>query len=307
VGSAATSFVDTTLEAAKRYVYRVASNSRDGASVFSNEASFEGIGKPLISSNGIINAASFQPRLAPGGIISVFGGNLGRRVNQAGAIEPVLEVAGPPPLPQSLAGYSIEIAGRRAPLYFVGGGQINAQIPWSTPAGQRQVVVRHETGGEIFTSDPATVDIAAVGPALFTLDPSGIGKAAAVNVSVSPNDGVVTGSVAHPPGSFPSIPSQPAPRGGVLILYATGLGPVQPPVEDGADSSDQLRQTTIPVEVFIGGARAEILFSGLAPAYPGVNQLNVRVPLGAVPGNTVPIRLEQGGVSSQPSVTIAVR
>jgi uncharacterized protein (TIGR03437 family) len=90
-------------------------------------------------------------------------------------------------------------------------------------------------------------------------------------------------------------------------LYATGLGPVEPAVPDGADSLDQLRRTTIPVEVFIGGARADVIFSGLAPPYPGVNQLNVRIPLGAVPGDAVAIRIEQGGVVSQNGVTIAVR
>jgi uncharacterized protein (TIGR03437 family) len=305
--SGATSFVDTTVERGKRYVYRVAANGRDGPSVFSSEAEFEGLRKPQVSSDGILSAASFQPRLAPGGVMSVFGSNLGQRVNEVGVVIPVSETAGAPPLPRSLAGYSIEVDGLRAPLFFVGGGQINAQLPWSTRPGRRQVVVRHETSGQTLLSDPATVDIAAVGPALFTLDPGGIGKVAAVNVSVSPGDGVVTGSVAHPTGAFPSIPSHPAPRGGIVILYATGLGAVQPRVEDGADSVDQLRRTTIPVEVFIGAARAEILFSGLSPAYPGVNQLNVRIPLGAVPGDAVAIRLEQGGVTSQAGVTIAVR
>src|SRR5690606_8479732 len=38
VGSGATSFIDTTLEAGKNYVYRVAANSSDGPGAFSNEA-----------------------------------------------------------------------------------------------------------------------------------------------------------------------------------------------------------------------------------------------------------------------------
>jgi hypothetical protein len=57
-------------------------------------------------------------------------------------------------------------------------------------------------------------------------------------------------------------------EGDVAILYANGLGPVSGP----------LNQVTDQVEVFIGEQAAEVLFAGFAPGFPGVYQVNVRVP-----------------------------
>ncbi len=48
------------------------------------------------------------------------------------------------------------------------------------------------------------------------------------------------------------------------------------------------------VTVTIGGARAEVLFAGLAPGLVGVYQVDVRVPEGMAPGIREVV-LEQGG------------
>ncbi len=50
-----------------------------------------------------------------------------------------------------------------------------------------------------------------------------------------------------------------------------------------------------------------MLFAGLAPQFVALYQLNIIVPLGAVPGDAVPIRIEQGGLVSRADVTIAIR
>jgi uncharacterized protein (TIGR03437 family) len=57
--------------------------------------------------------------------------------------------------------------------------------------------------------------------------------------------------------------------------------------------------------VTVGGALATLSFSGLAPGFVGLYQVNAQVPATAVNGAAVPVVLTIGGVTSNP-VTIAV-
>jgi uncharacterized protein (TIGR03437 family) len=65
-----------------------------------------------------------------------------------------------------------------------------------------------------------------------------------------------------------------------VTFWATGLGPVQ--------ASGGLQVTTAQPAVMINGAAATILFSGLAPGWIGLYQVNVQVP----PETTYPARVE---------------
>ncbi len=147
-------------------------------------------------------------------------------------------------------------------------------------------------------SQPRNVPLARISPGIFTLPGTGRGPAVAVNSS--------DGTVAQPAGSAPPINSRPARPLEAIIIYANGLGPVDPPVAAGAASLDTLRRTTTAPAVLIGGREAQVLFSGLAPQFPGVNQLNVVVPEGVAPGNAVPLQLRVAGITTTDQVTIAV-
>jgi uncharacterized protein (TIGR03437 family) len=57
--------------------------------------------------------------------------------------------------------------------------------------------------------------------------------------------------------------------------------------------------------VTIGGRNADVSFSGLAPGFVGLYQVNVKVPDGAAPGNAVPVVLTIGGATSN-TATIAI-
>src|ERR1700730_16093192 len=80
--------------------------------------------KPVVASNGIVNAASFASSssnyaIGAGSLVSVFGQNLA----------PGTAAAGAGLLPTRLLGTSILINGVPAPLYFVAPNQVNFQLP----------------------------------------------------------------------------------------------------------------------------------------------------------------------------------
>jgi uncharacterized protein (TIGR03437 family) len=56
----------------------------------------------------------------------------------------------------------------------------------------------------------------------------------------------------------------------------------------------------------VGGIQAPVSFSGLAPNFAGLYQVNVRIPAGVQSGNFVPVVVSINGAPSNP-VTIAIR
>jgi len=86
---------------------------------------------PAGSLAAVVNAASFNASIAPGSLISVFGGDLARATTSAQQI----------PLPVSLADTSVMINGARVPLLYVSSRQINAQVPIQTGTGTANVTV----------------------------------------------------------------------------------------------------------------------------------------------------------------------
>jgi minor extracellular serine protease Vpr len=58
--------------------------------------------------------------------------------------------------------------------------------------------------------------------------------------------------------------------------------------------------------VTIGGVTAPLKFSGMAPGYVGLWQINADVPASVAPSSAVPLSVSIGGTSSN-TVTIAVQ
>jgi uncharacterized protein (TIGR03437 family) len=234
------------------------------------------------SVGGIVNGASFVPgqAIAPGSLFSIFGTSLAAAPAGADTI----------PLSTSLGGVTVKFVSGSitadAPLLYLQSNQINAAVPWNLVPGDATVTV---TNGSV-TSAPATVKIGSFSPAVFP-----IGTMAAVQN--------VDGSLAQPAGSISGRTTHPAAIGDVVIIYATGLGPVDDTPAEGGIPSKTTNTLHKPF-VGIGGISAEIQFSGLSPQFVGVYQLNVVVP-NVAPGDAVPVQLTLGGITS-PKLTMAV-
>ena len=241
---------------------------------------------PVVSAGGIVNAAGLgaTKTIAPGSLISIFGSNLASALTVANSVTLATRLGDVD---------SVTINGVPAPLKFVSSGQINAQAPWNLIFGPANVVVTR--GGVV--SQPAQAQVAQFSPALYGFN-LGTPQAVAVNLD---------GTVAASPGAIAGVTSHPASAGDTVILYASGLGPVEQPPANGFDSLDRLRPTTMPVSALLGSVPAQVAFAGLSPQFIGVYQLNMVVPAGAMPGAAVPIQLQTGSVTSADTLTIAVQ
>ncbi len=128
---------------------------------------------PALFAGGVVNGANFAPggAMAPGSIVSVFGRNLASGQNLASRL----------PLETTLGGATLNVAGTDVPLFFSNENQINAQLPFDlAPNSRPQVFVksRREGTGPEAIAVPESITVAAVQPAIFTLNQQGTGQGA---------------------------------------------------------------------------------------------------------------------------------
>ncbi len=184
------------------------------------------------------------------------------------------------------------------PIY-VSATQINVTVPWEINGQTSANVVVTYNGN---ASAPINVSVNSVAPAIYTLNSTGSGQAAAINQN---------GTFNGPSGSN----TVQAPEGSVVVLYATGCGQTSPPGTTGSVSpTTQLLTVTSPVSVSFGPLSnplfGKVLFIGAAPGLvTGVCQVNVQLPpdpTNALAGNPL-VTLTVNGVSSTQGPTIAVQ
>lgn len=235
--------------------------------------------RPVVNQAGTVNAGSFVAPVAAGSIASVFGSDL--------ALEGATAATGTP-LPTALGGTSIRIGAGGAPLFFVSPLQVNLQIPWEL-AGQAQAPVIATVGG--VASSQQTVTLAPFAPGIFASNQAGSGQGAILLAG--------TAQLA--------APGTPAARGGFISIFCTGLGAVtNQPATGAAAQANPLSVTLTTPTVSIGGVVAGLSYSGLAPGYAGLYQVNAQVPAGTSTGNAVPVVISVGNATSN-TVTIAVQ
>ncbi|HWQ57357.1 MAG TPA: S8 family serine peptidase [Bryobacteraceae bacterium] len=234
---------------------------------------------PAISSGGVVNAASgtVGRGLAPGSYASIFGSGMSDAAKALSTSS----------LPLSMAGVSVsfDATGISVPghLSYVGDTQVNVQIPWEL---RDQSSVQMKVTVWDIPSALYTLQLNPYSPAAFEYTDPGTGGQLAA--ALDSNYGLLT-------------PANPARRGQTIQIYANGLGPVNPQPASGEPSpgAEPLARTTAAPTITIGGRPAQVLFSGLAPFFVGLYQLNVTVPADA-PTGVQPVVISVGGVDSKP-------
>lgn len=228
---------------------------------------------PVIDPYKIFNSASYAPitnPVAPGEFLTIFGSDLAASTQSASV-----------PFPSKLGGVTVTVNGRQAPISFVSPTQVNIIIPYETlssrATAESYATLQLNNGSASSNSVTMYVNLSAPGVfALTTNDGTfapGIGPAAVLHADYS----LVTAD-------------HPAVAGETLQLYVTGLGAVSPPVTDGAAAPSGSLSQAID-DVFIDildfnfvDSQADVSYTGLAPGFAGLYQINFTVPAGVASG-----------------------
>lgn len=225
----------------------------------------------------IVNGADFQAGpVSPGGLVTIFGEGLGPTELRAATYEGEF-------LPNVIEESKVFVDGRQASLIYTSARQLTALIPFATVHPARITV---EYQGRV--SAPVEAPLNEAAPAIFRHG-DGTSRAVAIN-----QDGTI------------NSPANAGMRGQVITLFVTGQGIVHRTAEEGRfPAGPEHPAPRLPVLVSFSGHQGEILFSGLT--YPGVLQINVRVPERAPIDANVPIRLSVGAHQAGAEATLALR
>jgi uncharacterized protein (TIGR03437 family) len=227
----------------------------------------------------VASGSAITGAIAPGELISIFGTGIG-------GAPATLQLDASGKVATTLSNTQVMINGIAAPLIYVSPDQINAIVPYEL-AGLAQATIQVSYAGS--PAPPWSVPVVAAAPSIFTVSGSGVGQASVVNAD----------------GSVNTV-SNPAVRGTIVQIYATGGGQTTPASSTGVVAAGPENLLVMPV-VQIGGVNAQVIYAGAAPGeVDGVVQLNVLIPAPLTPGGALPVVISIGGVNSQTGATIAV-
>jgi uncharacterized protein (TIGR03437 family) len=233
---------------------------------------------PQIAAGGVGNAASFTPKLARGGLATIFGTNFSATTGQAQML----------PLPLNLGNVFVTVGGVPAPMIFVNANQINFQVPFEAPSGASVPIVVTANGN---ASAAVSLPVADYGLGVFTY--------ARTATALDP-------IIVHALTNQLVTPTNPATAGEALVVYATGAGKLNNTPRTGQATQASPFATTADLPVItVGGLPTTVLFSGLTPGLVGLVQLNIQLPAN-LPSGSQPLVVQFPGDSSVP-VNLAVK
>jgi uncharacterized protein (TIGR03437 family) len=258
------------------------SDSRYGAVVgFSVTVTGTAQTRAAIAPEGIRNTGSLLEKglpIAPGEAISVLGYNLGPQV-------PIN--SGDTTWPTWIDGTVVRINGQDAPMKFISFYMIEVQVPVELDLSKNAKISVFRNG---VSTNEVEVPVAPTSPAVLTTNLSGSGQAAAIGMDGKPNGA-----------------ANPAAKGSVIIVLASGLGVTDPQIGAGwpAPSTPALK-TVAPVTATIGGVVAQVRQAVLVPGRVSTYGVEILVPA-AVRAGAAEVLITCGDRTSQKGVTVQVQ
>jgi len=239
----------------------------------------------VIGGSAIQSAAAPSSDIAPASLASLYGQNLTPTTDKAGSV----------PLPTSLGGITLTItdsAGTlfKAPLLYASPSQINFEVPEIAAVGPATFVVQ---GGAATQSFSGTIQ--PVAPALFSMNGTGSGVAAALAVSVPAANPQLQSSV-------PVFQCSSAGCTSVPILLVVGRPVYVSLYGTGVRNLNSLSN----VAVTIHGLSVPVLYAGPAPNFQGLDQVNVALLLGLIGSGESDVVLTVDGKTAN-TVTINIQ
>ncbi len=167
-----------------------------------------------------------------------------------------------------------------APMYYALPEQLAGILPSDTPVGVGTLSVRNNGKN----STPVAINV--VRSAFGVLTASGTGTGSARVQDASQGYQELTSTRATNPGN-------------VLVFYGSGVGPV---TGDETLPQQQSNLTSIPITVTIGGKSAQVFYRGRT-AFPGLDQINVQVPVldASTYGCNVAVLITTNSVQANPT------
>ena len=162
--------------------------------------------------------------------------------------------------PTTLGECSLMVGGTPAMMQYVSPGQVNFLVPQSVSPGNLSVTLNN--GSNMVSGSMA---VGPAGPGMFAMTGMGMGQAAMLHGTL------------WTAGPFSTTTNgQTTP----VAIYVTGLDLLAKPA------------------VSIGGVPAEVMWWGNVPNYPGLQQINISLPMGAAGVGSVPVTVTSSGVMS---------